>query len=105
MKKRMSQPLDGLAIDVVDYMFVEFLIRRHLYSRFIENVRRFNPRSDKPRELIRARIRLCLNSSNYFLRHLIFAFFPFYRTSEGFVFWNKAADDWADFSTLFFKII
>lgn len=45
--------MNELAVDVLDYMFVEWLVRRSLYSRFAKNLVLACPKTKKPRSIIR----------------------------------------------------
>ncbi len=105
MKKQTSKPLEELAVDVLDYMFVEWLIRRHLYSKFIKNLANHSSDSRSPRSLIRDRIRLMLDLPVYMPTCLVSAYFPFQCTPEGFTFWNKVAGEWREYLISFSNII
>lgn len=104
MKKQTSKLLDELTVDVLDYMFVEWLIRRSLYSRFAANLARcyFNSRS--PRSIIRDRIKMILDSPAFTLSDLISGSFSFHCTPEGFRFWARVSSEWASYFKSFSKI-
>lgn len=104
MKKQTFKPED-LVVDVLDYMFVEWLTRRSLYSKFFANIRYFNPTDVKPRVLIRDHIRISLSTSHRMLGCLVSGYFPFRSTPEGFLFWSKVSDEWRKYLIYFFKSI
>lgn len=103
MKKQTSKPLDELIVDVLEYMFVEWLVRRSLYSRFSENLVRAWPNSGNPRSIIRNLIRL--NRPVNSLADLIPGCFPFGSTPEGFRFWISVSDEWSRYFKSFFETI
>lgn len=105
MKKHTSEPLGELTVDVLDYMFVEWLVRRSLYSKFAENLAHHNPDSKNPRSTIRDLIREVLSSPAYEPSHLISYSFPFRCTPEGFHFWIHAHYEWSFYLKSFSKII
>ena len=104
MKKKISKPLDELAVDVLDYMFVEWLVRCSLYSRFAKNLALACP-NEKPRSIIRNMIRETQSSPVYSVEGLVMRSFPFCCTPEGFRFWVRVSSEWAFYFRTFSQII
>lgn len=105
MKKQASKPLDELAVDVLDYMFVEWLIRRSLYSIFTSNLARYRQDWRPPRLIIRDLIREILSFPVYTSSDLISSSFSFRCAPEGFRFWARVSCEWASYLKSFSKII
>lgn len=105
MKKQTSKSLDELAVDVLDYMFVEWLVRCSLYLKFISNLARCRQDWRPPRSIIRDRIREVLISPDLTPSDLISISFYFRCTPEGFRFWSRASCEWASYLESFSKII
>ena len=86
-----------LMINVVEYAFIEWLVRRGIYSAFKTNYERdFSPyRSFRDR--LRSHIRRSLNGPNFGPSHLVTSAFLFYSTPEGAAFWSKQSDAWERF--------
>lgn len=105
MKKKISKPLNELAVDVLDYMFVEWLVRRSLYSRFAKNLALAFPRAEEPRLIIRSMIRVTQCSPVYSIEDLVLRSFPFQCTPEGIRFWARVSTEWASFFKSFLKTI
>ena len=105
MKKQTSKSLDELAVDVLDYMFVEWLVRCSLYSEFTSNLACCCNDCCAPRLIIRDRIRHVLTSPDLTPSDLISISFYFGCTPEGFRFWSRASCEWASYLESFSKII
>lgn len=105
MKKKTIKSFDSLELDVLDYMFVEFLIRHSVYSRFIENFARFHADGKAPRSAIRDLILLTLYFPPYSPVDLISISFPFCCTPEGSRFWSRLSGEWSSFLKFFSKTI
>lgn len=105
MKKQTSKSLNELAVDVLDYMFVEWLVRRSLYSRFAKNLAHAYSNTKEPRSVIRDMIRATQGSPVYSLADLVLRSFPFICTPEGFRFWFRVSSEWASYFRSFSKTI
>ena len=105
MKKKISKPLNELTVDVLDYMFVEWLVRRSLYSRFAKNLALAFPKTKKPRSIIRSMIRVTQGSPVYSFEGLVLRSFPFSCTPEGVRFWARVSSEWASYFRSFSKTI
>lgn len=105
MKKKISKPLNELAVDVVDYMFVEWLVRSSLYSRFAKNLARFYHKAKPPRSIIREMIRMSQDSPFYSYEGLVLRSFPFNCTPEGIRFWARVSSEWVSYFRSFSKTI
>ena len=90
-----------LLIDVAEYAFTEWLVRRGVFSAFKANYERsFSPyRSFKDR--LRSHIRHSLQGSGFGLSHLVTSSFLFCSTPEGTKFWNKQSAAWERFCAEF----
>lgn len=96
MKKYKVSKSEQLMIDVIDYAFTEWLVRRGLFSAFKENyVRVF---SNRPfRDRLRSHIRRSLRGHFFGPSHLISSAFLFSSTPQGDKFWRKESEAWQRF--------
>ena len=99
-KTRVSTPSE-LTIDTVEYLFVEWLCRRGVFSAFISNCGFDMEHKDSFRAVIRCRIRDVLHSSRLGIGDLISMSFLFTRTLEGYAFWSDLSFGWRRFCTDF----
>lgn len=98
MKKSNKSVRTGeLLVDVVEYAFTEWLVRRGIYAAFQANYEHsFSPfRSFRDR--LRSQIRRSLHDSGYGPSHLITSSFLFTSTPEGVEFWGKQSAAWECF--------
>lgn len=95
MKKNKIKP-HPLILDVVDYLFVEWLVRNGCYSRFVENLSNCSG-FPGTREGIRAYLSVILRSRVSTLRNAISAAFLFPCTPEGPDYWRLVDRKWVDF--------
>lgn len=87
---------DPLILNVVDYLFVEWLVRNKCYSKFIANFSgNFNCNS--PREAIRFHLSMILRSNSMTLRNAISSAFLFLPTPEGEDYWCSVELKWIAF--------
>lgn len=97
MRNNKSPKDFSLMIDVVEYAFVEWLIRRDVYHAFRVNYDRA-AESPKPfRECLREQIRYLYCDSSLGPGALISSGFLFTSTPEGRKFWLKQSEDWKYF--------
>lgn len=96
MKKCISD-LDFLTVDVCDYMFVEWLSRHDLYSRFVANLSAVRYGSASPRAAVRDVVAFLVAHPRLTLANAVSSSFVFQSTPEGDAFWSKASQDWAAF--------
>lgn len=92
---------DDLLIDLVEYMFVEWLVRRGVFTAFKSNYEyAFSLRAGF-HERLRRQIRRALNGSGFGVSHLITSSFLFTSTPEGVRFWDKESAAWERFCVNF----
>lgn len=103
MKKTKRIRVSALLIDVVEYTFVEWLVRQGLYSAFRSNFDRACLVKASFRDRLRAHIRFVCRSSHFALDSLISTAFLFASTPEGREFWFKRSEDWKCFLAGFVK--
>lgn len=103
MKKNKRIRVNDLLLDVVEYAFIEWLVRRNLYSLFRSNFERVRTSKGSFRDALRDHIRLVHRSSYFGLGSLIFTAFLFTSTPEGSEFWLKHSEAWKRFFTEFAK--
>ena len=103
MKKKTSMPLDKLSVDIIDYMFVEWLIRNSFYSKYIANLVRYYPDPVEPRSIIRDLISGISRSHFFLASDLITTSFLFEKTPEGYLFWTRASSKWSSYLESFSK--
>ncbi len=101
MKNTKKNRADSLLIDVVEYAFVEWLVRRRLYSAFRSNFCGLRKNKKSFRESLREHIRLTYCSSYFGLSSLVTTAFLFPSTPEGFKFWLKQSESWKRFFSEF----
>ncbi len=88
---------DDLLIDLVEYMFVEWLVRRGVFTAFKANYEYAFSLRTGFHERLRGQIRRTLNGSTFGISHLITSSFLFTSTPEGVKFWGKQSADWERF--------
>ena len=103
MKKNKDSKDVRLMIDVVEYAFVEWLIRRKIYLAFRANYDRAAESSKPFRDCLRDHIRYLCCASNLGPGALISSGFLFTSTSEGCKFWLKQSEAWQRFLASFLK--
>lgn len=86
-----------LLIDVVEYAFIEWLVRRGIFSAFKANYERAFAPYKSFRDRLRSQIRHTLDSSNFSPSCLITSSFVFTSTPEGVKFWGKQSAAWERF--------
>lgn len=94
MKEDKFDP-NSLVLDVVDYLFVEWLVRNGCYSNFVANLSSGFGRSARKR--IRSHLAVLLRSKTATIRDAIAAAFVFPATPEGIAYWRSIEQDWIDF--------
>ena len=97
MKKR-NFDSNALIIDVFDYMFVEWLCRRGLYSKFVANLLPFKDDSMSSRAAVRELIVHVLDTPYLTLPDAILSAFSFEKTPEGSAFWLNVSRQWQHFA-------
>lgn len=97
MKKNKSPKVDRLLIDVVEYAFIEWLVRRKLYAAFQSNYDRLPTSTRSFRDCLREHIRYLFRSSRLGPASLISSAFMFSETPEGYKFWLKHSEAWSRF--------
>lgn len=88
---------DELLIDVVEYAFIEWLVRRGIFSAFKANYERAFAPYKSFRDRLRSQIRRSLDSSRLSPGCLITSSFVFLSTPEGVEFWSKQSAAWERF--------
>lgn len=104
MKKRISDP-EFLTVDVCNYMFVEWLSRHDLYSRFVANLSDVRYGSTPPRTAVRDVVAFLVADPRLSLANAISSSFVFQSTPEGDAFWRKVSRDWTSFLESFSFVI
>lgn len=101
MKANKKSRFSDLFVDVVEYMFIEWLVRRGVFSAFKANYEREFAPCRSFRDRLRSQIRRSLRRPSFGPSHLITSAFLFYSTPEGADFWMKQSDAWECFCTEF----
>ena len=99
MKKTKKSKDGKLMIDVVEYAFVEWLVRRGVYRAYQANYDRDLSPAKTFRQRLREHIQYLYNHSNLGPESLITSAFLFTSAPEGYEFWQKLSDDWEHFYT------
>ena len=105
MKKQKSFSQFDLRVDALDYLFVEWLVRNHLYRRFAKNLAAARPVTTSVRDLIRQRICAYATFPAMDYSFLLTGAFVFDSTPEGREFWCDASQLWEDFCRYFFSFL
>lgn len=97
MKNPKKVVVDELVVDVLEYAFVEWLIRRGIFAAFRMNYDRTSPTKLTFRECLRAHIRHAYFTPCLGPEALISSAFLFPSTPEGYEFWVEHSDAWSSF--------
>lgn len=97
MKKFKGLVIDELKVDVMEYAFVEWLIRRGIFTAFRMNFDRSSLTKETFRECLREHIRHAYRMPSLGPEAFISAAFLFSTTPEGHDFWVKHSDAWDRF--------
>lgn len=103
MKKHKNPVIDELLVDVVEYAFIEWLVRRKVFTLFRSNYDRTPSSAKSFRGCLRGHIRYLFRHPYLGLDALVSSAFLFTSTPEGFDFWSKCSDDWRHFCASFQK--
>lgn len=96
---------ETLTVDVCNYMFVEWLIRRGLYSKFIANLSPARYNANSPRCVIREIVAGLISSPHFALSDVISSSFIFRSTPEGSGFWLGVSEEWKNYLEMFLHVI
>ena len=88
---------DDLIVDIIEYAFTEWLVRRKVFSAFKANYDVGFSTCEGFRDSLRDHIRECLRTSNFGPIRLISTAFLFVSTPEGPDFWSKQSVAWERF--------
>lgn len=88
---------DDLIVDVIEYAFTEWLVRRRIFAAFKMHYEAEALSHGSFRSALRDHIRHCLCSSNFGPIRLISTAFLFASTPEGPDFWRKHSVAWERF--------
>lgn len=96
-----SARTNDLLIDVLEYTFIEWLVRRGIFYAFQANYKNAFTPYRCFRDRLRSQIRHSLQDSSYGASHLITSAFLFTSTPEGVKFWGKQSAAWERFCAEF----
>ena len=97
MKKLEKSVNDKLLLDVMEYAFVEWLVRRGIFAAFRANYDHVSTTRNTFRDYLRAHIRHVYSRPSLGPEALISSAFLFASTPEGDEFWVKQSDAWIRF--------
>lgn len=100
-KSSKSVRTNELLIDVVEYAFTEWLVRRGIFAAFKANYERAFAPYRSFRDRLRSHIRHSLHDFGFGPSHLVSSAFLFTSTPEGPKFWCKQSADWEHFCSEF----
>lgn len=89
--------IDPLLIDVVEYAFIEWLVRRKIFTAFKANYRRVSSLKNSFRFYLREHIEYVLSRPSLGVESLISSAFFFDSTPEGHEFWLEHSEAWRRF--------
>jgi len=95
--------INDLMIDVVEYAFTEWLVRRGIFSAFEANYERAFAPYKSFRDRLRSHIRHSLHGFGFKPSHLVTTAFLFTETPEGPNFWNDQSAAWKRFCSEFIE--
>lgn len=90
-----------LAIDVAEYAFIEWLVRRGVFAAFKANFDFNNSSRESFRDQLRLHVQIALTCPGLGFASLVSSAFQFIRTPEGVKFWKKQSDAWRRFCAKF----
>jgi len=105
MKNGKSTKVDRLLVDVVEYAFIEWLVRRKVYRAFRANYDRLATSNSTFRDCLREHIQYLFSQSKLGPASLISSAFLFTSTTEGCKFWLKQSEAWSRFYASFSRHI
>lgn len=105
MKADKKSRFSDLSVDVLEYMFTEWLVRQNLFSAYKANYEKFHPNHRSFRDNLRARLCDICCSRVLGVRNVIATSFPFAMTPEGFEFWADQSNLWRCFCGKFKPIL
>lgn len=88
---------DKLALDIMEYAFVEWLVRRGIFTAYRTNYDRVPTARKTFRDCLRDHIRYVYRNHSLGPESLISSAFLFTSTPEGYEFWIKHSDAWRRF--------
>lgn len=97
MKKLKQRVIDELILDVMEYAFVEWLIRRGIFTAFRVNYDHLPTTRKTFRTSLREHIRHAYRTPSLGPEALISSAFLFTSTPEGYDFWIEHSDAWQRF--------
>lgn len=100
-KSSKSVRTNELMIDVVEYAFTEWLVRRGIFSAFKANYEHAFAPYKSFRDRLRSHIRHSLHGFGFGPSHLITSAFLFTSAPEGVEFWSKQSAAWERFCAEF----
>lgn len=93
-----KQPvIDKLLLDVIEYAFTEWLVRRGIFTAYRANYDRVPTVRRTFRDYLRDHIQYVYNRPNLGPKSLISSAFLFDSTPEGYEFWIKHSEAWRRF--------
>ena len=96
--KSLKQPvIDKLRLDVIEYAFVEWLVRRGIFTAFMANYDRIPTARRTFRDCLRNHIQHAYRTPSLGPESLISSAFLFTSTPEGYEFLIKHSDAWKRF--------
>ena len=97
MKKPRQSVVDKLRLDVIEYAFVEWLVRRGIFTAFRANYDRTPTARKTFRDHLRDHIQYVYRRPSLGPESLVSSAFLFTSTPEGYEFWLKHSDAWRRF--------
>jgi len=105
MKANKKSRFSDLSVDVIEYMFTEWLVRQNLFSLYKANYEAFHPNHRSFRDNLRDKIRDLRRLRVPTIEILISTSFPFAMTPEGYNFWVDQSIRWNRFCDKFKSIL
>ena len=105
MKANKKSTRLDLSVDVIEYMFTEWLVRQGLFSAYKANYEKSCSHQRSFRVYLRIKIRFLSRSSQIGVASLISSSFFYVMTPEGYDFWADKSNLWRLFCCKFKSIL
>ena len=102
MKTQKSFDQLELQVDVLEYLFIEWLCRNRLYRKYAKNLEAAGRVDTSVRDCIRERVRFYVSRTFFTYSFFLTGSFTFAKTPEGREFWIDASLRWENFCKSFF---
>jgi len=104
MKASKNSRLSDLSVDVLEYVFIEWLVRQNSFAAYKRNYEVFHPNHRSFRDNLRIKLRSVCRLRGGAAEAIIATSFPLAMTPEGYDFWVDQSNLWCSFCGKFKSI-